>query len=84
MIDQLFNPFFAFLDMGIDKLNSISKVTSQGLDVGQYLSVFGDMPTAWQMAISSLLISCTCLGTIIIFRAIVRLYYAIKEAIPFL
>ncbi|WP_306465043.1 hypothetical protein [Virgibacillus salexigens] len=54
-------------------------VTAQGLDVGQYLKVFGDMPTAFQLVISSILVSTVLLGTLLMFRSIMRIYYAVKE-----
>lgn len=80
-IDSIFNPFHSFLDLGIEKLRAISSVTSQGIDVGKYLSIFGDMPAIWQSVIVSLLASATLLGGLIIFRSIMRLYYSAKEGV---
>lgn len=80
-LDNIFNPPISFLDMGIEKLQSVNLVTAQGLDVGKYLSVFGDMPAAWQMVISSILISSVLLGSLLIFRSVARLYYSAKEGI---
>lgn len=81
MIDQIFAPPLSFINLGIDKLDNINLVTAQGLNVGQYLNVFGDMPQSWQLVIQSLLISISTIGSIIIFKAVMRLYYAIKGAI---
>jgi hypothetical protein len=80
-LDNIFEPPISFLDMGIEKLQSVNLVTAQGLDVGKYLSVFGDMPAAWQMVISSILISSVLLGSLLIFRSVARLYYSAKEGI---
>lgn len=80
-LDNVFNPPISFLDMGIEKLQNVNLVTAQGLDVGKYLSVFGDMPAAWQMVISSILISSVLLGSLLIFRSVARLYYSAKEGI---
>jgi hypothetical protein len=80
-LDNIFGPPISFLDMGIEKLQSVNLVTAQGLDVGKYLSVFGDMPAAWQMVISSILISSVLLGSLLIFRSVARLYYSAKEGI---
>ncbi|MGG5253526.1 hypothetical protein ACQYAD_08525 [Neobacillus sp. SM06] len=80
-LDKIFGPPISFLDMGIEKLQNVNLVTAQGLDVGKYLSVFGDMPAAWQLVISSILISSVLLGSLLIFRSIVRLYYSLKEGI---
>jgi hypothetical protein len=80
-INKIFNPIFSFLDLGIEKLKAVQLVTSQGLNVGKYLSVFGDMPHAWQLVISSLLLSTVLLGSLLIFRSVVRLYYSAKEGV---
>lgn len=80
-IDTIFGPFITFLDLAIEKLNDVSLITAQGLNVGQYLSVFGDMPHPWQMVISSLLISIVCLGGLLIFKSVTRLYFALKEGV---
>lgn len=80
-IDTIFSPFITFLDLAIEKLNDVSLITAQGLNVGQYLSVFGDMPRPWQMVISSLLISIVFLGGLLIFKSVTRLYFALKEGV---
>jgi hypothetical protein len=80
-LDKIFGPPISFLDMGIEKLQSVNLVTAQGLNVGKYLSVFGDMPAAWQLVISSILISTVLLGSLLIFRSVARLYYSAKEGI---
>lgn len=80
-IDKMFNPPITFLDMGIEKLRAVSKVTAQGLNVGKYLSIFGDLPTSWQLVISSALMSVVILGSLLIFRSVMRIYYSLKEGV---
>lgn len=80
-IDSIFQPIISFLDLGIEKLHDLNMVTAQGLDIGQYLSIFGDMPGIWQKVIISILASVTLLGGLIIFRSIMRLYYSVKEGV---
>jgi hypothetical protein len=80
-IDKIFEPPISFLELGIEKLQDVQLVTAQGLNVGKYLSIFGDMPTAWQMVVSSLLISVVLLGSLLIFRSVMRTYYSIKEGV---
>lgn len=80
-IDKIFQPPISFLDMAIEKLREVQLVTSQGINIGQYFSVFGDLPTAWQLVISSILISTVFLGTLLMFRSIMRLYYSVKEGV---
>ncbi|AEH47125.1 MULTISPECIES: hypothetical protein [Parageobacillus] len=80
-IDKIFNPPITFLDMGIEKLRSVSRLTAQGLNVGKYLSIFGDLPTSWQLVISSALMSVVILGSLLIFRSVMRIYYSLKEGV---
>ncbi|ACJ33174.1 hypothetical protein [Anoxybacillus flavithermus] len=80
-IDKIFNPPITFLDMAIEKLRAVGQITAQGLNVGKYLAIFGDMPTAWQLVISSALMSVVILGSLLIFRSVMRLYYSLKEGV---
>lgn len=80
-IDSILNPPIELLRMGIERLDSAQLVTAQGLNVGQYLSIFGDMPTAWQLVVSSILLSSVLLGSLLMFRSIIRIYYSLKEGV---
>lgn len=80
-IDKIFNPPISFLNMAIEKLREVQLVTAQGLDIGSYFSIFGDLPTAWQLVVSSILLSTVLLGTLLIFRSIMRMYYSVKEGV---
>lgn len=80
-IDSIFDPIVSFLDLCIEKLQGINMVTAQGINVGKYLSVFGDMPAVWQTLIVSILGSVTLLGGLIIFRSLMRVYYSAKEGV---
>lgn len=80
-LDQIFAPPISFLDLAIERIASANQVVARGLNVRQYLSIFGDLPGIWQTVISSLLISCVVLIALIIFRALMRLYYASKDGV---
>ncbi|MGE7191975.1 hypothetical protein [Lysinibacillus fusiformis] len=80
-IDKIFQPPISFLDLAIEKLNAVNLVIAQGLNVGQYLSVFGDMPPVWQTLISSILISSVFIGGLLMFRSVMRMYYAMKSGV---
>lgn len=80
-IDKIFNPPISFLEMAADKLKDVQMVTAQGLDLSSYFSVFGDLPTVWQLVVSSILMSGVLLGTLLIFRTVMRMYIAIKEGV---
>lgn len=80
-INKIFAPPITFLEMASEKLQSVQLITAQGINIGSYFSVFGDMPTAWQLVISSILLSTVLLGSLFIFRSIMRLYYSVKEGV---
>lgn len=80
-IDKIFQPPISFLNLAIEKLNDVQLVTAQGLDIGKYFAVFGDLPTAFQLVVSSILLSSVLLGTLFIFRSVMRLYYSVKEGV---
>lgn len=80
-INKIFRPPIAFLDLARQKLQGAYVVTGQGLNVNQYLSIFGDLPGEWQLVISSLLISVVLLSTLIFVRALMRMYFATKEGV---
>jgi hypothetical protein len=80
-LDKIFQPPITFLDLAIERLQSVNLVVAQGLDIGQYFSVFGDLPTSWQLVVSSILISSVFLGGLLIFRSVMRMYYSVKEGV---
>lgn len=80
-IDKIFQPPISFLDLAIEKLNGVNMVIAQGLNIGKYFSIFGDMPNSWQLVISSILISTVFLGSLLLFRSLMRMYYGVKEGV---
>lgn len=80
-LDAIFQPPIGFLNLAIEKLQEAQLVTAQGLNIGQYFAVFGDLPTAFQLVVSSLLISTVFLGTLLVFRSVMRMYYAVKDGV---
>lgn len=80
-VDSIFQPILSFLNLCIEKLQGINLVVATGIDVGRYLSVFGDMPGVWQKVIISILASVTLLGGLLIFRSVMRMYYSVKEGV---
>lgn len=80
-IDHIFQPPIAFLNLAIEKLQDVQLVTAQGLDIGSYFQVFGDLPTSWQLVVSSILLSTVLLGSLLVFRSVMRMYYSIKEGV---
>lgn len=80
-IDKILGPPISFLDLAIEQLQSVQLVTAQGLDISKYFAVFGDLPTAWQLVVSSILISTVLLGILLMFRSVMRIYFATKEGV---
>ncbi|UOQ47225.1 hypothetical protein MUN88_14230 [Gracilibacillus caseinilyticus] len=80
-IDKIFQPPIAFLDLAIERIQGVHLGMSQGLNIGQYFTVFGDLPGIWQTVVSSILISTVLLGTLLMFRSVMRMYYSVKEGV---
>ena len=80
-LDKIFQPPITFLNLANEKLQGIQMVMSQGLNIGSYFSIFGDLPASWQFVISSILISSAFLGSLLIFRSVMRMYYSVKEGV---
>ena len=81
-IDKIFNVPIAFLDLTIEKLSSIGLVTAQGLNVNNYLGlIFGDLPSEWQLVITSLLGGLVLLISLLMIRSLFRMYFAAKEGV---
>lgn len=80
-VDKIFRVPMSFLDLAREKLQSAGVITRQGLDVSSYLSIFRDLPTSWQLVLSNLLLVVVLLGSLIMFRALMRLYYSVKAGV---
>jgi|SRR5690625_970361 len=81
--DRIFHTPKSLLDLAREKLISANQVTARGLNVQSYLSVLGDMPNEWQRVISSALIGIVVIMGLLIFRVLMRLYYAAKDGIKY-
>ncbi|WP_458414529.1 hypothetical protein ACNQFZ_06590 [Schinkia sp. CFF1] len=80
-VDNIFCPVITFLDLARSKLAAVSLMAGQGLNIGKYLKVFGDLPLSWQLVVSSLLLMVATLGGLLIFRSAMRIYYSLKEGV---
>lgn len=80
-INKIFKPPIDTLNLAIERLKEVQMVSAQGLNIGKYFVIFGDLPPAWQAVVSSLLASVVLLGTLLIFRSVMRMYYSIKEGV---
>lgn len=80
-LDKIFQPPITFLELAKERLDDVGNITARGLNVRQYLSVFGDLPAAWQMVVSNLLLVTVLLMSLIIFKSVMRMYFALKEGV---
>ena len=80
-IDKVFSVPISFLDLAIEKLGSVGKTVGQGLNVSSYLSIFGDLPSEWQLVVTSIMGSMVLFISLFLVIAIMRMYYAVKEGV---
>lgn len=80
-VDKIFRVPMSFLDLAREKLQSAGVITRQGLDFSSYMSILRDLPFAWQLVISNLLLVVVLLASLIMFRVLMRLYFAVKAGV---
>lgn len=80
-VDKIFRVPMSFLDLAREKLQSAGVITRQGLDFSSYMSLFRDLPSSWQLVLSSLLIVVVLLASLVMFRVLMRLYFAVKAGV---
>lgn len=81
--DRIFKTPKSLLDLARQKLVNANQVTARGLNLQSYLNVLGDMPAEWQRVISSVLIGIVVIMGLMLFRVLMRLYYAAKDGIKY-
>lgn len=80
-VDKIFKVPISFLDLAREKLQNLNAVTRQGLDFSSYMSIFRDLPHAWQLVLSSLLVWVVLLASLVMFRVLMRLYFSVKAGV---
>jgi len=80
-VDKIFRVPMSFLDLAREKLQSANVITRQGLDFSSYMSIFRDLPSSWQLVLSSLLLVTVLLASLVMFRVLMRLYYSVKAGV---
>lgn len=82
-VDRIFSTPKSLLDLAREKLVNANQVTARGINLKSYLHVLGDMPNEWQRVITSVLIGIVVIMGLLLFRALMRLYYAAKDGIKY-
>lgn len=80
-IDALFNPALTFLDMVLEYLGSISLIAGKGINLSQYLSFFSYLPDSMQAVIQSIISAVMFLAILQLIKYIMKMYYAVKDAV---
>ena len=80
-VDKIFKVPMSFLDLAREKLQSAGVITRQGLDVSSYMSIFRDLPSSWQLVLSNLFLVVVLLASLVMFRVLMRLYFAVKAGV---
>lgn len=80
-VDKIFRVPMSFLDLGREKLQGAGVITRQGLDFSAYMSIFRDLPSAWQLVLSNLLLVTVLLASLVMFRALMRMYFTTKSGV---
>lgn len=80
-IDSIFAPPLSFLTMMRDMLNNTSSVIGRGINLNNYFSFFGYLPTEWQAVIQSALASITLLAILWMVKAIWNTYLNTKGSL---
>ena len=80
-VDKIFRVPISFLDLAREKLMWMGGIARQGMDVSQYLSIFRDLPLAWQYLLGSFLLSVVLLASLVMFRVLMRLYFSVKAGV---
>lgn len=80
-VDKIFKVPITFLDLAREKIVWRGGVMRQGLDFSSYVSIFNDLPMSWQAVVGSLLIAVVLLGSLVMFRALMRLYFTVKSGV---
>jgi len=80
-VDKIFRVPMSFLDLAREKLQGAGVITRQGLNFSTYMSLFRDLPSSWQLVISSLLLVTVLLASLVMFRVLMRLYFSVKAGV---
>ncbi len=80
-VDKIFRVPISFLDLAREKLQNAGLITRQGLNFSSYMSIFRDLPSSWQLVLSSLLLMTVLLASLVMFRVLMRLYFTVKSGV---
>lgn len=80
MIDSIFNPAIAFLQLIKNLLNNAGTVVGKGINLNNYFSFFGYLPPEWQAVVKSALASVVLLAILFLVRSAWDMYLRVKSS----
>ncbi|MEM0138538.1 MAG: fibronectin type III domain-containing protein [Thermoplasmatales archaeon] len=81
LIDTALGPVTNFLQYAIQKMNSISQIAAQGIDLDNYLGPIGVLGPPWTTLVTSLLAALLLIIIVFIARQVYNLYLALKSGV---
>lgn len=80
-IDSIFAPPLKFLQMCIDYLSHVALVAGHGINLNNYFGFFSYLPGPMIAVVNSILAATVFLAVLQLVKAIMRLYFFVKEAV---
>lgn len=81
LIDTALGPVTNFLQYAIQKMNSISQIAAQGINLDNYLGPIGVLGPPWTTLVTSLLAALLLIIIVFIARQVYNLYLALKSGV---
>jgi len=79
-IDTIFAAPLQWLQLMQQMINNASVTAGKGVDLSNYFSFFGYMPTAWQVCVSSAITSAVLLTVLMLVKAGWNMYLNVKAS----
>jgi len=79
-IDAIFAPALSFLELMRDMLNNAGTVVGRGINLNNYFSFFGYLPSEWRAVVSSALASVVLLAILFLVRSAWDMYLKVKQS----
>jgi hypothetical protein len=83
LIDHIFSLPLGILNTINGKLDALSQITGQGLDISRWLSPIGLLGPAWVKVVNSLLAGATIVLTVWLVKRVYNIYLQFKEGVKF-
>lgn len=79
--DSIFAPPIRFLEMAHEYLGHVSMIAGHGINLNNYLGFFAYLPGPMQAVVNSIVAGILLLAVLQLVKAIIRMYFAVKDAV---